>query len=101
VNGDKEGIPGTIVQAMATGLPIVETLHAGIPEIVEDGRHGFLVPERDVPRITDALLKLIDNSQLRQQMGQAAAVQAAQKADARKKAAHLETIYQELLRHDC
>lgn len=96
-NGDKEGIPGTIVQAMATGLPIVSTLHAGIPEIVENNKHGFLVPERSITAITNALIRLIDDQQLREQMGQAAAMQAVQCADARKQALQLQNIYQEVL----
>lgn len=46
--GDTEGIPNAIMEAMAMELPIVSTFHAGIPELVEDGVNGYLVEERDV-----------------------------------------------------
>ncbi len=50
-NGDMEGIPVAMMEAMASGLPVVSTLHSGIPELISDGVTGYLVPERD----TDAL----------------------------------------------
>ena len=55
VDGHKEGIPGTIVEAMASGLPVVATYHAGIPAVVTHGREGLLVPEHDVDALADAL----------------------------------------------
>ena len=50
-NGDMEGIPVAMMEAMASGLPVVSTIHSGIPELISDGVTGYLVPERD----TDAL----------------------------------------------
>lgn len=47
-NGDQEGIPNAIMEAMAMELPIISTYHAGIPELVEDGVNGYLVEEKDV-----------------------------------------------------
>ena len=47
-NGDTEGMPNAIIEAMAMGLPILSTFHAGIPELVEDGVNGYLVEEKDV-----------------------------------------------------
>lgn len=47
-NGDKEGIPNAIMEAMAMELPVVSTYHSGIPELVEDGVNGYLVKEFDV-----------------------------------------------------
>jgi glycosyltransferase involved in cell wall biosynthesis len=54
-DGDEEGIPTVVMEAMATGLIVVSTRHAGIPEIVQEGRTGFLVPERDVAAYVDAI----------------------------------------------
>ncbi len=54
-SGDQEGIPNAIMEAMAMELPVVSTVHSGIPELVEDKVNGFLVAERDVGAYTNAL----------------------------------------------
>ena len=46
--GDQEGIPVVLMEAMAMGLPVVATQHSGIPELVRDGTSGYLVPEKDI-----------------------------------------------------
>ena len=46
--GDTEGIPNALMEAMSMQLPVISTLHSGIPELVENGKHGFLVAERDI-----------------------------------------------------
>lgn len=46
-NGDKEGIPVVLMEAMASGLPVVTTIHSGIPELVEEGQTGLLAPQGD------------------------------------------------------
>jgi colanic acid/amylovoran biosynthesis glycosyltransferase len=58
-DGDKEGTPTVLLEAQAAGLPVVSTVHAGIPEIVVDGDSGILVPERNVQSLVDALDRLI------------------------------------------
>ena len=63
-NGDQEGIPNVIKEAMAVGLPVISTLHSGIPELVENGVSGFLVPERDVDALTDRISYLIDHPEV-------------------------------------
>lgn len=70
-SGDQEGIPVVLMETMAMGLPIVSTLHSGIPELVEDGVSGFLVPERDVDALADKLSYLIEHPELWSEMGQA------------------------------
>lgn len=57
-SGDKEGIPVAIMEAMASGIPVVSTVHSGIPELVDDGKSGLLVPEGDVEALADALCEL-------------------------------------------
>jgi len=70
-NGDKEGLPVAILEAMSSGLPVVSTRHSGIPEAVEHGVTGFLVDEGDVNAMTEALITLYRNPDLRQTMGTA------------------------------
>ncbi len=60
-NGDKEGIPTVIMEAMSTGLPIISTFHSGIPELIEDGINGYLIEERDVKGYTEKMLGLLDS----------------------------------------
>jgi colanic acid/amylovoran biosynthesis glycosyltransferase len=58
-DGDQEGIPVVLMEAMAAGLPVLSTLHTGIPELVDDGASGYLVPERDVAALAERLSDLI------------------------------------------
>lgn len=61
VDGDKEGTPTVLLEAQARGMPVISTYHAGIPEIVDDGNSGILVPERDSTAIESALRQLISD----------------------------------------
>lgn len=97
VKGDKEGIPGTIVEAMASGLPVVSTFHAGIPEIIENYKQGILVKERDIDGLAEALRGLIGNRVLRENLGRTAAERAIKEFDAKMRIKNLEKIYQSLL----
>lgn len=60
-SGDQEGIPVVLMEAMAMGLPVLSTIHSGIPELVQNGISGILVPPRDSKAIEDALYSLISN----------------------------------------
>lgn len=68
-NGDQEGIPNVLKEAMSMGLPVVSTWHSGIPELVEDGVSGYLVKERDVDSLADRLSYLIDHPEVWSIMG--------------------------------
>jgi colanic acid/amylovoran biosynthesis glycosyltransferase len=61
---DQEGVPNAMVEAMAAGLPIVATTHGGIPEAVESGVDGLLVPEKDHAALAEAILRLLDDAEL-------------------------------------
>lgn len=56
---DQEGIPNSMLEAMATGLPVAATLHGGIPEAVTSGHDGLLVPERSPQQLAEAILNLM------------------------------------------
>ncbi|GHH96905.1 glycosyltransferase [Neobacillus kokaensis] len=60
-NGDVEGIPNTVKEAMATGIPVITTNHAGIPEIVTHEQEGILVQENDVDELAEALEFMLSN----------------------------------------
>jgi colanic acid/amylovoran biosynthesis glycosyltransferase len=60
-DGDREGQALVLQEAQAMGLPILSTLHNGIPEGVLDGKSGFLVPERDVDALAEKLRYLVTN----------------------------------------
>lgn len=63
-DGDSEGTPVSILEAMACGCPVVSTLHAGIPDVVSQGVHGYLVEEGDVQGMSDKILELLDSKNL-------------------------------------
>lgn len=70
-DGDQEGLPVSILEAMAQALPVVSTVHAGIPEAVQDGHTGFLVDEGDSNRMAEAIVRLARSVELRRTMGEA------------------------------
>ena len=71
-DGDQEGIPNVLKEAMAMGLPVISTWHSGIPELVADGVTGYLVPERDVEALTDRLVYVCDHPEGWVEMGEKA-----------------------------
>jgi colanic acid/amylovoran biosynthesis glycosyltransferase len=70
-DGDQEGIPVVLMEALAQGLPVLSTYHSGIPELVQDGVSGFLVPERDVNALAAKLEHLVKHPEIWLEMGQA------------------------------
>ena len=71
-DGDRDGIPNVLVEAMACGLPVVSTSAGGISELVSHGVNGFLTAPGDVAGIEKQIATLLDSPELRQQMGVAA-----------------------------
>jgi len=68
-NQDQEGVPNSVLEAMATGLPVVATRHGGIPEAVEDGRNGFLLNEGDHVGLANAMEQITRSPDLMREMG--------------------------------
>jgi colanic acid/amylovoran biosynthesis glycosyltransferase len=69
-NGDSEGTPVAILEASGAGLPVISTFHAGIPDVIDNNKTGFLVPEHDVEEMTNAMLKLLNDPALAKEMGE-------------------------------
>jgi len=96
-SGDREGIPNTIKEAMATGLPVVSTYHSGIPELVIDKKTGFLVPEKDVDGLVDRLDYLITHPEIGDDLGREGRKVVEEKFNLFKQVRRLEAIYQSLI----
>ena len=70
-DGNTESMPNSILEASASGLPVVATRHAGIPEMVVDGETGFLVEERDVEGMARHMARLVAEPELAAELGRA------------------------------
>ncbi len=92
-DGDAEGLPTVVLEAMASGLPIVASDHSGNPEAVEDGQTGFLVPERDSMALADRLVLLMGSPTMRAAMGRAGRRLAEERFDLARQSVQLEAIY--------
>lgn len=64
-----EGLPMSVLEAMSWALPVIASPVGGIPEIVQDGWNGFLVPPTDIPALSRVMQRLIEDEELRLQMG--------------------------------
>jgi colanic acid/amylovoran biosynthesis glycosyltransferase len=96
-DGDTEGLPMVVCEAQAMGLPVVSTLHAGIPEAVKHGETGFLVPEGDVKLLAKYLLCLIEDDNLWQQCSRRAVQRVRERFDLKHQTLELEHIYSSIL----
>ncbi|MDE2228384.1 MAG: glycosyltransferase [Alphaproteobacteria bacterium] len=96
-NGDQEGSPVVLKEAMATGLPIIASRHAGIDEIVDHGVSGFLVAERDAGGMADALHALLRDPELCARIGAAARSKVAAEFDIDRLNRQLQQYYRSLL----
>jgi glycosyltransferase involved in cell wall biosynthesis len=82
----------SIAEAMACGLPVVATSVGGIVDLVIDGTTGFLVAERDVPAMAQAMLRLTESTALRERMGRAARIRVVESFDATAMTSRLEQV---------
>ena len=92
-DGNAEGLPMTIMEAQATGVPVVAYPSGGSAEGVEDGRSGFVVPPRDEPGLAEALIKVLEDDELRRRFSAAARDFALREFDLGLQTRRLEGIY--------
>jgi len=90
---DQEGIPNSMLEAMATGLPVVATQHGGIPEAVTSGRDGLLVPEKSPDQLATAILQLMNDPTQLAAMSTEAARSVRENFEAGAQIAKMEDIY--------
>jgi glycosyltransferase involved in cell wall biosynthesis len=94
----REGLPKSLIEAAACGLPLVTTNVPGCREVVTDGVDGLLVPARDAVALAAAMARLLDDKALAARLGQAARVKALAEFDERIVIERTLAVYQELLR---
>ena len=68
-SGDMEGIPVSLMEAMAMGIPVISTRHSGIAELVKHGQSGFLVAEKDIDDMAERINRMIRNPDILPEMG--------------------------------
>jgi glycosyltransferase involved in cell wall biosynthesis len=96
-NGDRDGIPNVLVEAMATGVPVVTTRVSGIPELVEDGVNGLLVPPDDPERLAAAVLRLHEDDALRSRLAAAGRKTVRERFDGEQLAQRMAALFREAL----
>lgn len=92
-DGNQEGIPNSMLEAMATGLPVFATEHGGIPEAIEHGVSGVLVPERDEFALVETLLDAVQDPGFLSRIAQSGAGAVRENFDLATEARRLEEIY--------
>jgi glycosyltransferase involved in cell wall biosynthesis len=92
-----EGLPISILEAMTTGLPVVATRVGGVPELVEDGVTGFVVPSENSAELAKALNRLLDDPSLCRKMGQSGQIKAERQFSAASMQEQTAALYRSLL----
>jgi len=92
-DGDRDGVPNVLVEAMACGLPVVSTAVSGVPELVHHEANGLLVPPHDAPALAAALAALLDDPLRRARLGQAARRTVVEHFDLRAGAGQLAALF--------
>lgn len=92
-DGDKEGIPNSLVEAMASGLPAISTNHAGIPEVLRNGKTGYLAKQSSVRSLAQKMLKMMKNKRKWKKLSWAARRLVEKEHNIKKQVRKLERIY--------
>ncbi len=96
-NGDAEGMPMVLCEALALGLPVASTMHSGIPELVRHGEHGLLSGENDAEALAGNLLALLTDDALVQNLRCAGRARVEQTFDVLRQTEALEDLYDEVV----
>jgi glycosyltransferase involved in cell wall biosynthesis len=91
----REGTPLTILEAMASGIPVIATKVGGVPDIISDGIDGILVPPKHPLRMVDAMIDLAVRSDMRRAFGVAARKKVSEKYSLEKMGAEYARVYRE------
>ncbi|MHC1785289.1 MAG: glycosyltransferase family 4 protein [Anaerolineaceae bacterium] len=96
-NGTMEGIPVALMEAMSCGLPVIATNISGIPELVENGKSGLLIPPADANALADALEKVFRDYTSAQEMGRRAREKVQDDFDLKKNVTELGSLFLSIL----
>ncbi len=97
----REGLPMVLLEALAMRRPVVATRVGGIPEIIEDGANGILVPPGDAAALAEALLRLLADRELRERMGNHGRQAVVERFGLAAMLRRTEALYEELLAERC
>jgi len=92
-DGDRDGLPTVLLEAMALGTPCVSTDVTGIPEILHDGETGLMVPQHDAVALADALERLLADGALRARLARHARSLMEQQFDIHRNTARMREIF--------
>jgi colanic acid/amylovoran biosynthesis glycosyltransferase len=96
-DGNEEGVPNSMLEAMATGLPVIATRHGGIPEAIDDGQSGLLIEERDAAGLEAAMRRVATSLELYRQISRNGSRAVAERFEQSAQIAALERCYQEAI----
>jgi glycosyltransferase involved in cell wall biosynthesis len=99
LSSDYEGNPLSVMEAMASGLPIVSTAAGGVPDLFESGKEGLIVQPGDVQGLSNSMASLLGNREARQSLGMAAARRARENFDVSTMVEAYEELYENFVDH--
>jgi glycosyltransferase involved in cell wall biosynthesis len=92
-DGDRDGFPNVLAEAMAMGVPVVTTAISGIPEMIDDGVHGLLVAPRDATALADALERVLTDAALHRRLASAGRERICERFDSRRTTVALRDLF--------
>ncbi len=92
-DGDAEGLPTVLCEALALGVPVASTVHSGIPELIRHGEHGLLSQEGDVGALAQNLIQLCSDTSMAERLAHAGRLRVEQSFDLHRQTALLEDVY--------